>query len=88
MVRRITSTLLAATFGLALLISGCSSDRHYYRVQDPYYHDYHVFTPTENGYYVQWEGERHYDHREFRDRRPEEQQDYFKWRHDHDHDRH
>ena len=85
MYRRITSTLVAASFTLALLTTGCA-ERHYYRAQDPYYGDYHVFTPAENGYYVQWERERHYDHHEFRDRRRAEQQEYFKWRHDHDRD--
>ena len=55
-----------------------------YRVHDPYYNDYHVWDGNEGGFYNRWTVETHRDsHRDFRRLRPEEQHEYFKWRHDH-----
>ena len=65
---------------------GCA-ERHYYRVDDPYYHDNHRWDPDEDRFYHQWEVETHREHREFRQRVPDEQKEYFTWRHGHDHDR-
>jgi hypothetical protein len=81
---------LAVTFSAA----GIGCEHHYYRVYDPYYTDYHVWNPDEARYYHQWAVETHHDpDRDFRRIPPNEQKDYWTWRHnhgdhDHDHDHH
>lgn len=81
-------TILASSVGIA-----CGGHR-YYRVYDPYYTDYHQWTPEERGYYHQWTEETHRDpDRDFRRLPPRDQKEYWTWRHnhgdhDHDHDRH
>ena len=92
--RRGVSALLLS---LAMLSSmagiGCA-EHHYYRVYDPYYTDYHDWDRDEVRYYQRWTDETHRDrHRDFRRLRPEEQKEYWTWRHnhgdrDHDRDRH
>jgi hypothetical protein len=78
-------------FAVAIAVSavntGCVEHR-YARVYDPYYHDYHRWNPGEDAYYHRWEGETHRQDREFRDRNPDEQRQYWAWRHTHDHDNH
>lgn len=74
--------------GASLLTTACPGN-HYYRPYDPYYNDYHRWDSHEEGYYRQWENETHREHRDFRDRRTDEQRQYYEWRHqhdDHDHD--
>ena len=67
------------------------SEHHYYRVYDPYYTDYHVWNNDEAVYYRRWADQTHRDsNRDFRKLGPQEQKDYWTWRHnrgDHDHDR-
>jgi hypothetical protein len=76
--------VLAATS----FIAGCESHAAVgYRVYDPYYSDYHVWGPPEVEYYNQWVIETHRPHREFKALRPEEQHEYWNWRHHHG-DRH
>jgi hypothetical protein len=72
-----------ATFGTGI---ACE---HHYRVYDPYYSDYHAWNGDEVTYYHQWARENHRDeNRDFRKLRPEEQKEYWTWRHSHgDHDR-
>lgn len=74
---------------------GCA--HHYARVYDPYYGDYHVWNAQENVYYDQWVTETHRPHRDFHSLPPDEQKQYWDWRHhhgdhghdhDHDHDQH
>jgi hypothetical protein len=87
--------LRALVLAVALLASlgaiACGGGRHYYRVYDPYYTDYHDWNGDERVYYRRWADETHRDrHRDFRKLRPEEQKDYWTWRHNHgdrDHDR-
>lgn len=73
--------------GAALACSGLGmacSHHHYYRVYDPYYSDYHVWNNDEVVYYHQWAHERHYDeNRDFRHLPPDQQKDYWTWRHSH-----
>lgn len=80
---------LAAAIGLSALGAGCGHP-HYYRVYDPYYTDYHVWNHDEVVYYNQWSTETHRDpHRDFRKLPPEEQKEYWTWRHNHgDRDHH
>jgi hypothetical protein len=79
---RFTSSLiLAAALACATLGTACAH-HHYYRVYDPYYSDYHVWNHEEVGYYHQWASENHRDpNRDFRKLRPEEQKEYWTWRH-------
>jgi hypothetical protein len=85
----LSSLLLAAALASSLAGFACEH-HHYYRVYDPYYTDYHVWDNDEVFYYNRWSGETHRDpHREFRKLPPEEQKEYWTWRHNHgDHDRH
>jgi hypothetical protein len=62
------------------MIAGCSGHAEY-RVYDPYYHDYHVWNNDEVVYYQRWEHDTHRDHRDFRKRSPDEQKEYWTWRH-------
>ena len=83
----IRSLLLGGALASSLAGVGC--EHHYYRAYDPYYTDYHVWDRGEVVYYRRWSDETHRDwHRDFRQLRPEEQRDYWTWRHNHgDHDR-
>ena len=83
---RLFTRMLLACALTAVITSGCAH-HHYYRVYDPYYNDYHAWTPAEDGYYRQWLKERHYEYREFSKLNPNEQRDYWNWRH-HDQDHH
>jgi hypothetical protein len=85
----LSSLLLAAALASSLAGFACEH-HHYYRVYDPYYTDYHVWNNDEVVYYNRWASETHRDpHREFRKLPPEEQKEYWTWRHNHgDHERH
>jgi hypothetical protein len=79
-------TLHSLMLGAALASStvGLACEHHYYRVYDPYYTDYHVWNDTEITYYQRWSNETHRDwHRDFRKLPPEEQKEYWTWRHNH-----
>jgi hypothetical protein len=85
----LSSALLAAVLISPAMITGCSARVSTgYRVHDGYYNDDHLWNNDEIIYYNRWEGDTHRDHRDFRRRSRDEQNDYFKWRHDHDRDRH
>jgi len=81
--------LRAAFVGLGFLamvaMPGCAVSAGVgYRVHDPYYSDYHVWNDEEIGYYNRWAAETHRDpNRDFRKLNHNDQQAYFKWRHDH-----
>lgn len=83
------SLLLAAALAVPMLATNCAPHRTEYRVYDPYYSDYHVWNDNEGVYYRQWVHETHRHYRDFRKLRPEEQKEYWTWRHAHpDRDRH
>lgn len=73
--------------GMALMssLAGIACERHhYYRVYDPYYTDYHDWNGDEAVYYQRWAREtRRDEHRDFRRLSPEEQKEYWTWRHNH-----
>lgn len=74
----------------SIAATGCAEHRdHRYRIYDPYYTDYHQWNHDEDGYYREWANQNHRDpHRDFRRLPPNEQKDYWTWRHNHgDHDR-
>ena len=84
--RTLHSLLLSAA--LASSLAGIACEHHAYRVYDPYYTDYHVWNDEEAVYYRRWCDETHRDYRrDFRKLPPEEQKEYFTWRHNHG-DRH
>ena len=81
--RKLTRTLsmFALTIALSapILIAGCSGGG--YRTYDPYYNDYHVWNNDEVVYYNRWEHNTHRDHVDFRKRKPDDQKEYWTWRH-------
>jgi hypothetical protein len=70
--------LFSAVFAGAL--TGCAVHA---RVYDAQYHDYHRWNNGEVVYYNQWVTETHHPHVEYRALRPEEQRQYWAWRHEH-----
>jgi hypothetical protein len=86
--RFLRSCLLAAAVASSTLGMACYG-HHAYRAYDPYYSDYHVWNDVEVSYYHRWADENHRDaNRDFRKLRPEEQKEYWTWRHSHgDNDR-
>jgi hypothetical protein len=83
----ISSILLAGALCSPLVLGGCAAHASY-RVYDPAYGDYHVWNHNEVVYYQRWEGETHREHREFAKRGPDEQKEYFAWRHAHPEEKH
>jgi hypothetical protein len=87
----VSSLCLAGALALSIAGAACA-EHHSYRVYDPYYSDYHEWNGGEVVYYHQWANENHRDaNRDFRKIPPEEQKEYWNWRHthgDHDHDHH
>jgi len=92
MKRTLRSTGLAGILAAGLVfLGGCAVHAGVgYRAYDPYYRDYHVWSGPEVDYYNQWVVETHRDHRDFRKLPRRDQNEYWKWRHEHhpDHDRH
>jgi hypothetical protein len=79
----IASCLLSAAMVSSVFVLACGHP-HYYRVYDPYYSDYHVWNNDEVGYYNRWAVETHHDpHTDFRKLPPEDQKQYWTWRHSH-----
>jgi hypothetical protein len=77
----LASFSLAAALALSVASVACAEHRHP-RVYDPYYTDYHVWNDDEVTYYRQWSNETHRDAgRDFRKLPPEEQKEYWTWRH-------
>ena len=85
--RYISAILLALALFLPLVLSGCAVGASY-RVYDPGYKDYHQWDNDEVVYYQRWEVETHRDHREFKKRHADEQNEYWTWRHNHHDDQH
>ena len=72
----------AAFVGLFLLTSACATHVAVgYRVYDPYYGDYHVWSGPEIDYYNTWLVQTHRPHRDYRRLRRSEQREYWAWRH-------
>lgn len=77
-----SSLLLAAALASPLVSTGCAG-HGYYRTYDPYYHDYHRWDDHEQVYYHQWITINHRPDRDFRQLGPDEQKQYWDWRHGH-----
>lgn len=80
-----SSLVLAAALLSPLILTGCTG-HGYYRVYDPYDHQYRRWDGNENVYYHQWTTENHRDDRDFRKLDHDDQNRYWQWRHDHGHD--
>jgi hypothetical protein len=78
----LNALLLGAALMVVPAITGCASHAEY-RVYDSGYGDYHVWNHGETVYYQNWEHETHRSHVDFRSRPPTEQNEYWKWRHEH-----
>lgn len=74
---------VSLAFVAAMLTAGCEARVRYY---DPDYHDYHYWNHDEVVYYNQWETESHRRHVAFKDRSAAEKNEYWHWRHNHEHD--
>lgn len=80
---------LALAGAVACSLAGIACEHHAYRVYDPYYTDYHVWNHDEVVYYNRWAAETHRDpNRDFRKLPPNEQKEYWTWRHNHGDDHH
>jgi hypothetical protein len=79
------SVLLLLGLCTPVIITSCAARVGVgYRVYDPSYTDYHVWDDHERVYFNQWAVETHRDpHRDFRKIKPEEQKEYWTWRHSH-----
>jgi hypothetical protein len=73
--------LLASGFAVSLISAGCAAHVTYY--DDPYYHDRHRWDNVEITYYHRYWDERHQPYREYNTLNREEQNNYWKWRHEH-----
>jgi len=82
--RKFASLVLAVTVAAPLVVTGCAA-RASYSYYDRDRGDYHRWDNNEVVFYAQWERDTHRDHRDFRKRNDDEQKEYWKWRHDHDH---
>ncbi len=78
--RALATFVLTTALAAPLLIGGCAA-RVGYRSYDPYYNDYHTWDNNEVGFYTQWETNTHREHKDFRKRSPDEQKEYWTYRH-------
>jgi hypothetical protein len=84
-IRDARSILAASLLGASLIASSCAGTGVgvSYRVYDPYRSDYHMWDANEGVFYNQWSVETHRDpHQDFRKLNRDDQNQYWKWRHD------
>lgn len=75
----ISSFLLAGTLIASLAaFAGCSQHNRYY---DAGHSDYHSWNADEDQHYRQWENDTRRNHQDFDKRSPDEQKQYWDWRH-------
>jgi hypothetical protein len=80
---RIGRALIFAGLLAPFLTTACAVRVHEgYRVYDRPNGDYHVWNNGEAGYYNRWVVENHRENRDFRKLKREDQERYWKWRHD------
>jgi hypothetical protein len=80
--RFLSSWFLAAVLVGSLTITACGHRDE--RVYDPDHRDYHTWNRDEVAHYNQWAAENHREpNRDFRRLPPEEQREYWTWRHSH-----
>ena len=75
-----SSLLLAVTLAGLSVLGGCTTNE---RVYDESHSDYHTWDDSEARAYHSWQVERHADNRDYKQLKPDEQHDYWNWRHQH-----
>jgi len=78
----ILSTIFAGAVAIAP-VAARADDHHEKRYYDRDARDYHTFDDKEDRAYRVYLSEQHRDYRAFKKNKATEQQQYFKWRHDH-----
>lgn len=74
--------LAPALIAAALALTGCAGGYGVgYTAYDPYYDDYHPWMGPEPGYYNDWLMYSHRPRMDYRRLRPEDQRQYWQWRH-------
>ena len=71
---------LAAGLGAPLMVKADGPPQRYY---DKQHNDYHEWNATEEKNYTVYLGEKHITVHTYQKAKPKEQQDYWKWRHEH-----
>jgi hypothetical protein len=80
----VSSIVLVAALSFTTIGLDCDHHHREHRIYDPYYTDYHVWNDDETANYRQWSSETHRDpNRDFRKLPPQEQKEYWTWRHNH-----
>lgn len=72
----------ALLFATVFALTGCATHVGY-RAYDRDHHDYHAWGPNETVYYNQWTVESHRPQRDYRKMNRHDQDEYWKWRHQH-----
>jgi hypothetical protein len=86
--RRYLGALLLGAM-LITPVAMSADDHHDKRYYDREHKDYHEWNEREEQAYRRWLDERHHEYREWNRVSRKEQQEYFRWRHEHpDADRH
>ena len=83
---RLTFRYLGASIvlgGLLVAMTGCQQQPPQVTVVDTAHGDTHKWDEREAAAYQRWEAENTKPHQEYANRRPEEQSDYWNWRHTH-----
>ena len=78
--RYLRALLLIGAIAAPVATIGCAAR---VRVYDVGYRDYHHWNADEDRHYRVYLQEKHENYRDFKERNKDEQQDYWKWRHDH-----
>jgi hypothetical protein len=73
----VTRLTIAALLVTSVSFGACAGGQVY----DPYYHDNHRWSSSEDGLYRRWEGETRRSHLDIGRRPAAEQHAYFDWRH-------
>jgi hypothetical protein len=64
-----------------MTVAGCGHQNS--TVYDANHRDYHKWDDREEAAYRRWEAENHKPHQDYANRPPQEQNDYWNWRHSH-----
>jgi hypothetical protein len=78
--RWLRSLFLIAAITVPAATIGCAAHVRYYDVE---HRDYHHWDDHEDHAYRAYLSERHEPYRDFKKRSPDEQKDYWNWRHSH-----
>ena len=81
--RFLTLTAILAGIACTAPMAMKAEEHHDKRYYDRDNKDYHTWDDHEDRAYRVYLGEQHHNYREFRKVKPDEQRNYFKWRHDH-----